>query len=168
MAAILILVLYFLTDHTLSEFIINTFNFSNSSSLSHLVEWVDGIESISSHPSGIGLGESGRIAGELGLNTGGENQLIILGVQTGIISIILYLAMLIITIRWSVKLFTKTTGKSKQLGILLFVFKVGMIIPMLTASIESYLYISYMGWFLTGLLSSIYQQLIIKEEYGIS
>jgi len=168
MALILITILYFLTDHTLSEFIINTFNFSNSSSLSHLVEWVDGIESITAHPLGIGLGESGRIAGELGLNTGGENQLIILGVQTGIISIILYLAILIISIRWSVKLFTKTTGKSKQLGILLFVFKVGMIIPMLTASIESYLYISYMGWFLTGLLSSIYQQLIIKKDYDVS
>ena len=168
MAAILIVILYFLTDHTLSEFIINTFNFSNSSSLSHLVEWVDGIESITSHPLGIGLGESGRIAGELGLNTGGENQLIILGVQTGIISIILYLSMLIISINWSVKLFTKTTGKSKQLGILLFIFKVGMIIPMLTASIESYLYISYLGWFLTGLLSSIYQQLINKKEYGVS
>jgi hypothetical protein len=168
MAIILIVILYFLTDHTLSEFIINTFNFSNSSSLSHLVEWVDGIESITSHPLGIGLGESGRIAGELGLNIGGENQLIILGVQTGIISIILYLAMLIISIRWSVKLFMKTTGKSKQLGILLFVFKVGMIIPMLTASIESYLYISYMGWFLTGLLSSIYQQLLIKKVYVVS
>jgi len=168
MALILIVILYFLTDHTLSEFIINTFNFSNSSSLSHLVEWVDGIESITSNPFGIGLGESGRIAGELGLNTGGENQLIILGVQTGIISIILYLAMLIISISWSIKLFTKTTGKSKQLGILLFVFKVGMIIPMLTASIESYLYISYMGWFLTGLLSSIYQQLIIKKVYVVS
>ena len=168
MAAILITILYFLTDQTLSEFIINTFNFSNSSSLSHLVEWVDGIESITANPLGIGLGESGRIAGELGLNTGGENQLIILGVQTGIISIILYLTMLIISIRWSVKLFTRTTGKSKQLGILLFVFKVGMIIPMLTASIESYLYISYMGWFLTGLLSSIYQQLIIKKDYDVS
>lgn len=168
MALVLITILYFLTDHTLSEFIINTFNFSNSSSLSHLVEWVDGIQSISTHPLGIGLGESGRIAGELGLNTGGENQLIILGVQTGIISTLLYLAILIISISWSVKLFTKTTGKSKQLGVLLFVFKVGMIIPMLTASIESYLYISYMGWFLTGLLSSIYQQLIIKKEYGFS
>ena len=167
MAVILIVILYFLTDHTLSEFIINTFNFSNSSSLSHLVEWVDGIESITAHPLGIGLGESGRIAGELGLNTGGENQLIILGVQTGIISISLYISMLIISIHWSIKLFTKSSGKSKQLGILLFVFKVGMIIPMLTASIESYLYISYLGWFLTGLLSSIYQQLIIKKEYGV-
>ena len=131
------------------------------------MEWVDGIESITAHPLGIGLGESGRIAGELGLNTGGENQLIILGVQTGIISISLYISMLIISIQWSIKLFTKSSGKSKQLGILLFVFKVGMIIPMLTASIESYLYISYLGWFLTGLLSSIYQQLIIKKEYGV-
>lgn len=148
---------YLLSNNTISEFIINTFNFTNSSSISHLIEWVDGIQSIYAHPLGIGMGESGRVAGELGLNVGGENQLIIIGVQTGLISLVLYMAILFISIRWSAILFTKSSGKSKQLGSLLFIFKIGMIIPMLTAAVESYLYISYVSWFLTGLLSTVYE-----------
>jgi hypothetical protein len=148
---------YLLSNNTISEFIINTFNFTNSSSISHVIEWVDGIQSIYAHPLGIGMGESGRVAGELGLNVGGENQLIIIAVQTGLISLFLYMAILFISIRWSAILFTKSSGKSKQLGSLLFIFKLGMIIPMLTAAVESYLYISYFSWFLTGLLSTVYE-----------
>ena len=148
---------YLLSNNTISEFIINTFNFTNSSSISHVIEWVDGIQSIYAHPLGIGMGESGRVAGELGLNVGGENQLIIIAVQTGLISLFLYMAILFISIRWSAILFTKSSGKSKQLGSLLFIFKLGMIIPMLTAAVESYLYISYVSWFLTGLLSTVYE-----------
>lgn len=155
---------YLLSNNTISEFIINTFNFTNSSSISHVIEWVDGIQSIYSHPMGIGLGESGRIAGELGLNTGGENQLIIIAVQTGVVSLILYMSILIISIKWSATLMTETTGKSKQLGTLLFIFKIGMIIPMLTAAVESYLYISYVSWFLTGILSTTYEAVIINKK----
>ena len=158
-----IALVYLLSNNTISEFIINTFNFTNSSSISHVIEWVDGIQSIYSHPLGIGLGESGRVAGELGLNTGGENQLIIIAVQTGVISLILYMSILIVSIKWSATLFTQTTGKSKQLGTLLFIFKIGMIIPMLTAAVESYLYISYVSWFLTGILSTTYDEVIIKK-----
>jgi hypothetical protein len=155
---------YLLSNNTISEFIINTFNFTNSSSISHVIEWVNGIQSIYAHPLGIGMGESGRIAGELGLNTGGENQLIIIAVQTGLVSLILYVAILFISIKWSAILFTKTSGKSKQMGTLLFIFKIGMIIPMLTAAVESYLYISYVGWFLTGILSTTYDSVILKKN----
>jgi len=156
--------IYLLSNNTISEFIINTFNFTNSSSISHVIEWVDGIQSIYAHPLGIGMGESGRVAGELGLNVGGENQLIIITVQTGLISLVLYMAILIISIKWSAILFTKSSGKSKQLGILLFIFKIGMIIPMLTAAVESYLYISYVSWFLTGLLSTAYDSVILNKN----
>ena len=157
-------VVYLLSKNTISEFIINTFNFTNSSSISHVIEWVDGIQSIYSHPMGIGLGESGRIAGELGLNTGGENQLIIIAVQTGVVSLLLYIGILIMSIKWAATLLTQTTGKSKQLGTLLFIFKIGMIIPMLTAAVESYLYISYVGWFLTGILSTTYDTVISNKK----
>lgn len=160
--------IYFLSNNTISEFIINTFNFSNSSSLSHLIEWVEGIQSIYSNPLGIGLGQSGRIAGELGLNIGGENQLIIIGVQTGVIPIIIYIAILIISIKWASVLFKQTTGKSKQLGTIIFILKIGLILPMLTAAVDSYLYISYVGWFLTGLLSSTYATLILKKDHAVN
>jgi hypothetical protein len=73
-------------------------------------------------------------------------------------------AILFISIKWSATLFTKTSGKSKQLGTLLFIFKIGMIIPMLTAAVESYLYISYVGWFLAGILSTTYDSVILNKN----
>jgi hypothetical protein len=151
-----IVFIYFLANGIIGEFILNTFTFTNTSSLSHLVEWVDGIEAIGRSPMGLGLGESGRVAGELGLNVGGENQVIIIGVQAGIVTIALYVLMYAVTIGWSAKLFLKGEGKEQQLGIMLFILKIGMIVPLLTAAVESYLYISAMGWFLVGLMSTTY------------
>jgi hypothetical protein len=138
----------------LGEFVLNTIDFSNSSSLSHLIEWVDGIDAMMAKPLGMGLGESGRVAGALGLNTGGENQLIIIGVQTGIVALLLYIAMYVWVISKAAHLFLKGEGKAKQLGVMVFILKIGLIVPILTASVESYLYVSFVGWFLVGLLSA--------------
>jgi hypothetical protein len=154
--AVAIVFIYFLANDIIGEFILNTFTFTNTSSLSHLVEWVDGIEAIGRSPMGLGLGESGRVAGELGLNVGGENQIIIIGVQAGVVAIALYVLMYAVIIGWSAKLFLKGDGKEQQLGIMLFILKIGMIVPVLTAAVESYLYISAMGWFLVGLMSTTY------------
>lgn len=155
---IIVGLIYFLANHSISEFIFNTFDFSNTSSVSHLIEWIDGVQSIYSHPLGIGLGESGRVSGELGLNTGGENQLIITGVQIGLIGLGLYIAIIVMTIKWSLTLFKYAKGKGKALGTILLIFRIGMIIPMLTAAVESYLYISFVGWFLTGCLSTAHMK----------
>lgn len=149
-----ILILFFFVDSSLTEFLINTFNFTNSSSLSHLLEWVDGIEAMLANPLGMGLGESGRVAGALGLNTGGENQLIITGVQCGWPAVFLYLTVIGISIYQASKLVQHATGRAAQLGTLVFIIRVGLLIPMLTAAVESYLYVSYIGWFLTGLMST--------------
>jgi hypothetical protein len=130
-----------------------------------LIEWIDGIEAIGRSPMGLGLGESGRVAGELGLNVGGENQIIIIGVQSGVVAILLYVLMYAVTIGWSVKLFLKGDGKAQQLGIMLFILKIGMIVPVLTAAVESYLYISAMGWFLVGLLSTAYSSYLQKQQH---
>ncbi|NBY24191.1 MAG: hypothetical protein EBQ65_00275 [Chitinophagaceae bacterium] len=153
---LVILILIFAFDSTVTEFIFDTLQFNDSSSLAHLVEWIDGVEAIVTHPIGIGLGESGRVAGELGLNTGGENQLIILGVQCGLPAIILYLLILGFAIYQSAYLVRHTSGTAATLGIIVFVIKIGLVVPLLTSSAESYLYVSYVGWFFTGLMSSAY------------
>jgi hypothetical protein len=51
------------------------------------------------------------------------------------------------------------------LGIMLFILKIGMIVPVLTAAVESYLYISAMGWFLVGLLSTAYSSYLQKQQH---
>ncbi|MFN5914933.1 MAG: O-antigen ligase family protein, partial [Chitinophagaceae bacterium] len=146
---------YFLANDEIGEFFLKTFTFENTSSLSHLLEWIDGIDAMQNNPLGLGLGESGRVSGELGTNIGGENQLIIIGVQTGVLPMLLYIIIYAITIGWSAHLFRKGQGKEQQVGIVLFILKVGLLIPVLTASVESYLYVSSVGWFLVGLLSSL-------------
>lgn len=151
---VVIVVMFFSFDTDISEFLINTFNFTNSSSLSHLLEWVDGIEAMLANPLGMGLGESGRVAGALGLNTGGENQLIITGVQCGWPAVFLYLAVIGISIYQAAKLVRHATGRAAQLGTIVFIIRVGLLIPMLTAAVESYLFVSYLGWLLTGLMST--------------
>lgn len=137
------------------EVIMNTIDFSNPSSVGHVVEWVQGIMAMVESPLGLGLGTSGRVAGSLGENIGGENQFIIIGVQAGIIALFLYLFIYVMIIRASLKWLPKLKGKERKVCFAVLLLKIGFLIPMLTSEVESSSYISYMNWFLSGLLVSI-------------
>jgi hypothetical protein len=143
------------SNSDLTDFVTNTINFSNSSSISHLLEWMDGINAIMAHPLGLGLGASGRVGASLGVNVGGENQLLILGVQVGIIPLIIYVWLYVYFIRTAVWLYRNTEGKPKKLALFIFLLKLGLIIPLLTSEAESYVYISYVAWFFSALLVNI-------------
>jgi hypothetical protein len=90
---------------------------------------------------------------------GGENQFIIIGVQTGIVTAGIYIAMYIMVMRKALKLFKTQTGKIRRLALFIFLVKVGMLIPLFTSEAESYIYISYITWILTGLLMSMSSRL---------
>jgi hypothetical protein len=107
------------------------------------------------YPFGLGLGSSGRVGISLQGNTGGENQFIILGVQLGIIAMLLYLSVYILLIKNAWKWFYKLAGKEKKVCLALLLMKIGFIIPMMTSELESSSYISYMTWFLSGLFINI-------------
>jgi hypothetical protein len=141
------------------EVIMNTVNFSNPSSVGHLVAWVEGVAAMIQHPLGLGLGASGRVAGSLGETVGGENQFIIIGVQAGIIALTLYLAIYITFIKQGLKWLKLLKGKERQICMAVVLMKIGFLIPMFTSEVESSSYISYMNWFLSGLLiATIMQQ----------
>lgn len=144
--------------------VMETVQFTDTSSLSHLLEWIDGIQSMISHPLGLGLGASGRVAGALGENIGGENQLIIIGVQLGVVAVVLYAAIYLQLIRTAITAFRKGSVKEARLGLMLFLSKVGLIIPLLTSELESYIYISYLIWLLSGLMVNMHQQHNMKYE----
>lgn len=135
----------------LYEFIYETITFTNPSSVGHVLAWVEGVEAISSNPFGLGLGESGRVAGSLGDTTGGENQYLVIGVQTGIITLLIYLWMHIYFIKTCWKWYPYLQGKERQVCLSLLLMKIGFIIPLLTSELESSVYISYMSWFLSGI-----------------
>lgn len=156
--------IYFLSQHDFYDFIINTITFSNASSLGHVLEWLEGIEALIANPFGLGLGESGRVSGFSGDHTGGENQFIITGVQLGIPLLIIYMGIHISLIRIAWKNRRSPIGKLRRLAIGLFLFKIGFLLPMFTANTESYIYLSYLSWFLSGFLVSMVQSnALIKQ-----
>ncbi len=145
----------FFVNEDIRGFVISTLNFSNLSSLGHILEWLDGIQSMVQNPLGIGLGESGRVAGATGDNVGGESQLIIIGVQAGILVLGVYIAVYIILIRQSFRWFRRLKGRERKLSLALLLMKIGFIVPLVTANFESYIYLSYMVWFFSGLFITI-------------
>jgi hypothetical protein len=84
---------------------------------------------------------------------------VIIGVQTGIITAGIYIALYFMVMRKSLQLFKTQTGKIRRLALFIFLVKVGMIIPLFTSEAESYIYISYITWILTGLLINMSSKL---------
>lgn len=150
----------FENNHTgLVAVLLNTIDFSDPSSVGHLVQWAQGVLSISQHPLGLGLGSSGRVAASVSENIGGENQFIIVGVQAGVIALLLDFAVFIMFIRISYKWLNLLKGKERKLCLAVFLIKIGFFISTLTSEVESSTYLSYMNWFLSGLLIAAIMQI---------
>lgn len=150
-----IIFLFFITSNdAIVKFIANTINFTDSSSIGHVLDWLEGIAAIREQPLGLGLGSSGRLAVSLGTNTGGHNQFLIVGVQTGVISMLIYLAIYVSLIVTSWHWYYRLKGKAKQVCLFVLLIKWGLFIPLFTSEIEASPYISYMTWFFSGFLIS--------------
>lgn len=138
--------------------VLNTIDFSDPSSIGHLAQWAEGIAAIIEHPFGLGLGTSGRVAASISENIGGENQFIIIGVQAGLIALILYLLIFITFVKISLKWLPLLKGKERKVCMTVLLIKIGFLISTLTSEIESSTYLSYMNWFLSGLLINMIMQ----------
>jgi len=149
---------YFIQNEEIYDFVMDTLTFQNGSSIGHVLEWIEGIEAMIANPFGLGLGSSGKISAMMGLNVGGENQFIIIGVQIGVIGFLLYLIIQVMLITYPLKWINKLVGKERKVALTVFLMKVGSIIPLLTADFESYTYISYFIWFLSGLFVNVLSQ----------
>ena len=157
-SVILSLLTYFLGGEDLQYLIIDTLKFENTSSLGHLIEWIEGILSILENPLGIGLAMSGNAGGvDQSLKVGGENQFLIFGVQMGIIAIIIYSVILLTVIVRSLKLYLYTKDlKHKHISFVVACTKFGLILPLLTANAELYLFVSLVSWLLAGYVEKTY------------
>ena len=157
LAATTIVLFFFFVEGDLYDFVINTITFSNTSSIGHVVEWINGIEAMIEKPLGLGLGESGRVANATSDNIGGENQLIIVGVQAGVIAMLTYLTIHIALLVLALKQLKIAKGQFYTLALIIVLLKVGLFIPMFTANIDAYIYVSFLSWFLSGLMVNFYQ-----------
>ena len=150
--------LYYFADEELRFFIQDTLTFQNTSSLGHLVEWIEGIISIYENPFGVGLAMSGNASGvDQSIKIGGENQFLIYGVQMGIISLVLYLLILIKAIYNSASLYVKSVDYNhKSIGFITSLTKFGLLIPLFTANAELYLFVALFSWYLVGQSETLY------------
>jgi len=163
-ALILIYLVIQINNKGLAEFIIDSINLKDTSTIGHITEWVEGVSTIIQHPFGLGLGESGRVANAAGANVGGENQFIIVGVQLGVIGVLINIAIYITTITLSYKWLYQSKGRERKLCMAVLLMKISFIVPLMTSYFESYTYISFISWFFTGLLINMIDRKIQKEN----
>ena len=149
---------YFLSQHDLYDFIFESVTFTNASSVGHLLEWIDGVNAMITKPLGMGLGESGRISMSAKENTGGENQFIITGVQVGLPLLWVYILIQVYLIKEAWKNKNSALGKLRRIAMLVLLYRLGILIPMFTSNTESFIYISYFTWFMSGLMVNMLEQ----------
>ena len=164
---ILIFTIFFLSTLSLIYFgseeirylIIDTLKFENTSSLGHLIEWIEGILSIFENPLGIGLAMSGNASAvDQAIKVGGENQFLIFGVQMGVLSVIIYSLILFFIIKRSYQVYLKSSNFVKQISFIVCCTKFGLLLPLLTANAELYLFVSLTTWFFAGYVESRYTE----------
>ena len=161
--------LYFFSENDTRYMIEDTLFFRNSSSLGHLVEWIEGLLTIYENPFGIGLAMSGNASGvDQSIKIGGENQFLIYGVQMGVIAVVLYMIILFKSIFNSIRLYIKSLSlKERSVGFITGLTKFGLIIPLLTANAELYLFVALFSWYLVGLVESKYSSLDFDNNLKI-
>jgi hypothetical protein len=149
--ASVIYIFYFASDD-LYYFVVDTITFQNASSFGHLIEWVEGVESMSQSPQGIGLAMSGNASGvDADLKIGGENQFLIYGVQMGVLGLFLYILLLFLSIRFAIKAYFNAPKAIE--GVIPFIAgttKFALLLPLFTANAELYLFVSYLTWWMVG------------------
>ncbi len=155
---IVFLLIFYFGGKELQYLIIDTLKFENTSSLGHLIEWIEGIISILDNPFGIGMAMSGNAGGvDQSLKVGGENQFLIIGVQMGIFALIVYSLILFFIIIRSIKSFNSSINmKEKHISFIVACTKFGLLLPLLTANAELYLFVSLVSWLLAGYVEKTY------------
>ena len=160
--------LFYFGSDEIRYLIIDTLKFENTSSLGHLVEWIEGILSIFENPLGIGLAMSGNASGvDQAIKVGGENQFLIFGVQMGVLSTITYGLILFFVIKRSCKVYLMSSNNVKHISFIVACTKFGLLLPLLTANAELYLFVSLATWFFTGYIESRYTELNFEKNKSL-
>lgn len=134
-------------------FVVDTLTLADSSSIGHVIEWAMALESMLSNPQGIGLamsGNFGSVSDEL--RVGGENQFLIYGVQLGWIGMLLYIGTLFTGIWTSIYVFKNSDNLNvARMAFVAGTVKAGLLLPLFTANVEIYTYVSWISWWMVGL-----------------
>jgi hypothetical protein len=154
----------FFASEEMYFFVLDTLTFENSSSAGHVLEWLVALESMVANPFGIGLAMSGN-AGSVSdaLRVGGENQFLIYGVQLGWLGMGLYVLLLGLGIYFCIAVFYASPYKSvARIAFVGGVVKFGLLLPLFTANVEIYTYVSWITWWMVGF--SVQHYSILQQQ----
>lgn len=162
-------ILLFASDD-LFFYVVDTLQFADTSSVGHVVQWAIAFDSMISNPLGIGLAMSGNFGSVTEeLRVGGENQFLIYGVQLGWIGMMLYIGMLVSGIKESIYVFKQSDNLDiARIAFVAGTVKVGLLLPMFTANVEIYTYVSWISWWMVGVSGNEYSKLkrgVSKMEF---
>lgn len=145
-------------------YVVDTLTLADTSSIGHVVEWVLALDSMITNPMGIGLamsGNFGSVAEEL--RVGGENQFLIYGVQLGWIGMLLYIATLFSGIWTSIFVFKNSDNLNlARIAFVAGTVKAGLLLPLFTANVEIYTYVSWVSWWMVGLSVREYSRILLE------
>ena len=111
---------------------------------------------------------SGNAGGvDQSLKVGGENQFLILGVQMGAIALFVYTLILFYVIIRAIKTFQNSKNHYKHISYVVACTKFGLLLPLLTANAELYLFVSLATWFFAGYIESRYTELKFEKNKSL-
>ena len=139
-------------------FIWETLTFRNPSAVGHLLEWQEGLFAMLRAPLGLGPGTSGLVGARLGTQVGGENQYVTIGVQLGVLGLLLYLALQVTAVGAALHVFRRTTGVTRVLALVAGVSRVGIALVAFTADLETYVFSAFVSWWLIGWVGQVMGQ----------
>ncbi|MFC5626618.1 O-antigen ligase family protein [Algoriphagus winogradskyi] len=148
-------------------YVIDTLTLADTSSIGHVVEWVLALDSMMTNPMGIGLAMSGNFGSVTEeLRVGGENQFLIYGVQLGWVGMFLYIATLFSGIWTSIYVFKNSDNLNlARMAFVAGTVKAGLLLPLFTANVEIYTYVSWISWWMVGISVREYSRIQV-ENYG--
>ncbi|WP_339875061.1 O-antigen ligase family protein [uncultured Algoriphagus sp.] len=157
-------VIFFATED-FYYYVVDTLTMSDTSSIGHVVEWALALESMITKPLGIGLAMSGNFGSvNEELRVGGENQFLIYGVQLGWAGMLLYIATLFSAIWTSIYVFKNSENLNlARLAFVAGTLKAGLLLPLFTANVEIYTYVSWVSWWMVGISVREYSRIQVES-----
>lgn len=137
----------------LATFAWDTLTWQTGSSVAHLSDWSEGIESLIDHPLGIGLGAGGLTAVRFGLPaTAADSQFFKYSVEMGIPGLVLYAAMLLAIAAAGLKLARRGAGPERDYGAFLAVSILGLALNGVTTLPLTTNFFAYVLFWLAGVV----------------
>lgn len=165
---LLLFVVYvvFFSPEDFYYYVMDTLTMADTSSIGHVVEWALALESMISNPFGIGLAMSGNFGSvNEELRVGGENQFLIYGVQLGWTGMLLYIGTLFSGIWTSIYVFKNSENLNlARMAFVAGTVKAGLLLPLFTANVEIYTYVSWVSWWMVGLSVREYSRIKLEAN----